>query len=76
MSRELAPIPGLVERVREAISRLYARGEDAIYEVDVISACHPAPPWEARQAFYACVEEGVLEASPRQPAAYVPRDRR
>ena len=73
MSRELSPPAGLVDQVAATVRRLCAQGEDAIYEVDVISACHPAPPWEVRQAFYACVERGLLEPSARQPAAFLPR---
>lgn len=63
----------LIDRVAAAIWSLRERGEDVVYEVDVIIACHPAPPWEIHRAFRECVERGWLEPSASEPDAFMPR---
>lgn len=73
MTSDPAPCTTLVDGVAAAICRLRARGEDVIYEVDVIVACQPADPWEIRSAFRACIERGWLEPSAAEPDAFVPR---
>ncbi len=62
-----------VEAVAVAIQRLRDRGEDRIYEVDVITAFHPEEASEVRRAFRACIERGYLEPSASEPCAFVPR---
>lgn len=56
-----------------AIRSLRHRGEDAIYEVDVIIACRREDPSEIREAFRACVDRGWLEPSATAPCAFIPR---
>lgn len=63
----------LVDTVALAIRRLRERGEDAIYEVDVIAACHPMDPWEISSAFRACIERGWLQPSATAPDAFLPQ---
>ena len=65
------PIP--VETVADAIRCLRDRGEDRIYEVDVITAFHPEEASEVRRAFRACIARGYLEPSASEPCAFVPR---
>ena len=70
MNDERAPSADLLEEVTTTLGRFRARGEDAVYEVDVIIACHPAPAWDVSRAFRTCVERGLLEPSAGQPAAF------
>lgn len=71
--REVDPLTPLVDEVATAIQRLLERGEEVVYEVDVIIACHPAAPWEIRRAFRQCVERGWIAPSDVEPDAFVAR---
>lgn len=73
MKPAVAPARGPMQAVVAAIRRLCARGEDRIYEVDVIMPCEAEEASEVRQAFRACLDRGWIEPSMTEQGAFVPR---